>query len=86
MKDITNQTLANVIRQLSCLANYAEEILGDAGNTLANQHSRIASIATRVEAIDEQVQLLNPKQIGIVMFIISKYQFGKFMLSSIDSS
>ena len=64
-KDITNQTLSNIIRQLSCLASFAEEILGDAGNALANQNARIYNLSNRIEQLDAKVQILNPKQIGM---------------------
>ena len=63
--DITNQTLSNIIRQLSCLASFAEEILGDAGNALANQNARIYNLSNRIEQLDAKVQILNPKQIGM---------------------
>ena len=65
-EDISNQTLANVVRQLACLAQFAEEILGDSGNALANAHTRIYNLSERIEKLDQKVQILNPKQIGKV--------------------
>jgi hypothetical protein len=62
--DITNQTCSNIIRQLSSLASFAEEILGDAGNALANQNARIYNLSNRIEQLDAKVQILNPKQIA----------------------
>ena len=54
-----------MVNNLSWLASFAEEILGDAGNALANQNARIYNLSNRIEQLDAKVQILNPKQIGM---------------------
>ena len=71
-KDLTNQTLANVIRQLACLTQFAEEIIGESSNALANQQSRLESLSGRIEVLDQKVQVLNPKQVGTVINCLTK--------------
>ena len=58
---------------MSCLASYAEEILGDAGNALANQNARICNLSIRIEQLDAKVQILNPKQIGMVTHLMTHF-------------
>ena len=64
--DLNNQVLANVIRQLSSLSQFADEILGDAQGHLVAQNSRIRSIGHRIDHLHQKVQALNPKASGMI--------------------
>ncbi|CAG5085213.1 Oidioi.mRNA.OKI2018_I69.PAR.g10841.t1.cds [Oikopleura dioica] len=59
--DVCNQNLTNVIRQLSCLAGHAEEILGEHAGELWVRNERIRKISVRVDALTEKIKSLNPK-------------------------
>ena len=64
IQDLTNQTLANVIRQLASLTQFAEEIIGESSNALIKQQNRLESLSGRIELLDQHVQVLNPKHVG----------------------
>ena len=56
-----------MIRQLASLTQFAEEIIGESSNALANQQSRLQSLSDRIEILDQRVQVLNPKHVGTVV-------------------
>ena len=41
-----------MIRQLASLTQFAEEIIGESSNALANQQSRLQSLSDRIEILD----------------------------------
>lgn len=67
--DLNNQYLSNVIRQLSSLASFADEILGDSQGVITSQNDRIRTIGLRIDHLHQRVQSLNPKASGKIIYI-----------------
>ncbi|XP_072102475.1 actin-binding protein WASF1 isoform X1 [Mobula birostris] len=59
---VTNVSLANVIRQLSSLSKYAEDIFGELFNEAHSFSFRVNSLQERVDRLSVSVTQLDPKE------------------------
>lgn len=59
---VTNISLSNIIRQLSSLSKYAEDIFGELFNEAHNFSFRVNSLQERVDRLSVSVTQLDPKE------------------------
>ncbi|KAI2543447.1 WASF1 isoform 10, partial [Pan troglodytes] len=59
---VTNISLANIIRQLSSLSKYAEDIFGELFNEAHSFSFRVNSLQERVDRLSVSVTQLDPKE------------------------
>ncbi|KAI2652341.1 Wiskott-Aldrich syndrome protein family member 1 [Labeo rohita] len=59
---VTNISLANVIRQLSSLSKYAEDLFGELFNEAHSFSFRVNSLQERVDRLSISVTQLDPKE------------------------
>ncbi|XP_031656469.1 wiskott-Aldrich syndrome protein family member 1-like [Oncorhynchus kisutch] len=59
---VTNVSLANVIRQLSSLSKYAEDLFGELFNEAHSFSFRVNSLQERVDRLSISVTQLDPKE------------------------
>ena len=73
LEEVTNGTLANVIRQLSGLSRHAEDLFGELYREAESLGERAASLKGRIDRLSVKVTQLDSSVEEGCLFIMSSY-------------